>query len=70
MRLQRWAGGLKRGKSLYKGGGSSGVRGPCPSEMGGRMGERRQSARGRWGEVRMTQGRVIVVSWYRNRVRK
>lgn len=46
------------------------MRGLCPSEMGGRKGERRQSARGRWGEVRMTQGRVIVVSWQGSRARK
>lgn len=39
LRLRRGARGLKRGKSLYKGGGLNGVRGPCPSELGGGRGK-------------------------------
>lgn len=39
LRLRRGARGLKRGKCLYKGGGLSGVRGPCPSELGGGRGK-------------------------------
>lgn len=37
---------------------------------GGRKGERRQNDRGRWGELRMTQGRLIVVSWQGSRVKE